>query len=64
MYREPAFMRDLHRSQIKEYEKTKFLSLHDYIRLLGERSQEVLKEWKLTERSLGKGKKQIIHIGK
>ena len=64
MYREPAFMRDLHRSQVNEYEKTKFLSLHDYIRLLGERSQKVLKEWKLTERALEKGKKQIIHIGK
>ena len=64
MYREPAFMRDLHRMQANEYEKTKSLSLHDYIMLLGERSRGVLKEWGLRERSLGKGKKQIIQAGK
>ena len=62
MYREPAFMRDLHRSQIQEYEETKSLSIHDYVRLLGQRSQEVLREWGLRERSLGKGKKQIVRV--
>ncbi len=64
MYREPAFMRDLHKMQAKEYERTKSLSLHDYIKTLGESSQKVLKQWGLKERSLGRGRKQIIPAGK
>lgn len=64
MYSEPAFMKDLHRMQAKEYEETKSLSLHDYLKLLEDRSQEVLKEWGLRERQFGRGKKQIVHAGK
>jgi hypothetical protein len=64
MYKEPAFMRDLHRMQDREYERTKALSLHDYIELLTGRSREVLREWGLRERIVGKGRKQIIQAGK
>ena len=64
MYREPAFMRDLHRMQVKEYEKTKTLSLHDYVKILGDRSQEVLRGWGLQEKFLAKGGKQIVQIEK
>ena len=64
MYREPAFMKDLHKMQAKEYEKTKSLSLHEYVKTLEKSSQKVLKQWGLKEKSLGRGRKQIVPAGK
>lgn len=60
MYREPAFMRDLHRRQAREYERTKSLSLHEFVRLLEERAQRALRKWGLKEMSSKNGARKIV----
>ena len=60
MYREPAFMRKLHRRQAREYEKTKSLSFHEFVRLLDEKAQRVLRKWGLKETSSKNGTRKIV----
>lgn len=60
MYREPAFMRDIHTRQEEDYEKTKNLKTHEFVQLVEERGQKALQNWKLKEQSVSKDIKQIV----
>lgn len=60
MYREPAFMRDIHTRQEKDYEKTKSLKTHEFVQLVEERGQRALQNWNLKEQPLSKEIKQIV----
>ncbi|MDI6735805.1 MAG: hypothetical protein QME42_06380 [bacterium] len=60
MYREPAFMRDLHTRQEEDYEKTKNLKIHEFVQLVEERGQRALQNWNLKEQPVSKEIKQIV----
>lgn len=60
MYKEPAFMKDIHKKQEKEYKKTKNLSLRQFVMYINNKAEIALKNWGLEEKSINKVNKIIL----